>query len=422
MRLDLTDMLHALSFALDKVEAELLGIDTGHGRRVAAISLLMGEAAGFNKEELRDFVGCCLLHDSALVEFIREELSNSVMSEDLHVDLFEIATKSKSKMHRDHSVIGEQNMRLLPFRTDVKNVVLYHHENADGTGILRMTAAQTPLKAQILHLVDSIDTASHLHLETMTMEEYETLCEWVKSKTGSMFSPEASALFFQGVTYDKIALLQEKRLLFYLHDVLYQEMVDYNDEEIHNIAKFLANIIDYKSEFTEYHSMGVAEKAELMARHCGFDQDKTLRFFFAGAMHDIGKLMVTNGILEKPGKLTDDEFTEMKHHAAGTRYILSQIKGIDDIVSWASNHHEKLNGKGYPRGLTAQELSFEDQLMACIDIYQARTEKRPYKDGMSHEKAISILKDMAGRGELNAHIVHDLDLVMGSACQSPATV
>ena len=152
-----------------------------------------------------------------------------------------------------------------------------------------------------------------------------------------------------------------------------------------------------------------------MAHYYGFDKEKAIRYYFAGAMHDIGKLVVSNDILEKPGKLTADEFTKMKNHASATYYVLSQIKDISDILEWASNHHEKLNGKGYPRGLPAEKLSFEEQLMACIDIYQALTEKRPYKDGMSHEKTISIMMDMADKGELNEKIVHDIDAVMANA-------
>ena len=174
--------------------------------------------------------------------------------------------------------------------------------------------------------------------------------------------------------------------------------------------------MDYKSEFAQEHSRGVAEKAEIMARYYGFDAEKALRFYFAGAMHDIGKLAIVSDILEKPGKLTKDEFEEMKHHADATHFILSQIKEIPDVVKWASHHHEKLNGMGYPQGLASQELSFEDQLMACIDIYQALREKRPYKDGMSHEKAISIMQDMADRGELNVSIIRDIDTVMAETC------
>ena len=414
MKLDLTDMLYALSFALDMVEESLLGIDTGHGKRVAYLALLMGTEEGYREEELRDLIGCCLLHDSALTEFIHDELSNSPMSERLSVKPSDIAQLKRSKMNLDHSIAGEENIRLMPFRTDVKNIVLLHHENADGTGVMGKTASETNLKAQILHLSDLIDSTLRFDLESLTHDEYEKLCQWVKSKTGTLFSEEVSGLFLKAVTYDKILGMQKNGLFETLRSDIPEEILDYSDEEIRNIAELFAKIVDYKSEFTHFHSSGVAKKAEIMARYYNFDEEKTTRFYFAGALHDIGKLVVSNGILEKPDRLTVDEFAQMKNHASATHYILSQIKEIPDIVRWASNHHEKPNGKGYPRGLTAEELSFEDQLMACIDIYQALTEKRPYKDGMSHEKTISIMLDMVSKGDLNERIVHDMDVVMAA--------
>ena len=408
MKLDLTDMLYALSFALDKVETELLGVGTGHGRRVAYLAILMGKKAGFSEEELRDFIGCCLLHDNALTEFIHDELSDNLMGQ----PLADIAEQKKAKLNYDHSIAGEQNIRLLPFRTDVKNIVLYHHENADGTGTLGLTASETPLKPQILHLVDTADATLRIHLEAMTAAEYEELCQWVQSRTGSLFSQEVTDLFLEAVTYDKLASLQGKDLLSSLHEQMHKQVREYSDEEVRNIARLFAKIVDYKSEYTQSHSTGVAEKAEIMAQYYGFDAEKALRFYFAGAMHDIGKLAIVNDILEKPGKLTADEFAKMKNHADATHYVLSQIKEIPDIVHWASNHHEKLNGSGYPQGLSSKQLSFEDQLMACVDIYQALTEKRPYKDGLSHETTISIMQDMAAKGELNESIIRDIDHVM----------
>ena len=416
MKLDLTDMLYALSFALDKVEGELLGVYTGHGKRVAYLALLMGKEAGFREEELRDFIGCCLLHDNALTEFIYDELSSSQMSQSLSARLSDIVERERSRLEHDHSITGELNIRLLPFRTDVKNIILCHHENADGSGALGMTASETALKAQILHLADLTDATRHLQLETMTPAEFDKLCRWVQSKKGTLFSEEVVDLFLKAVKYDKIACLQDEDLLSRLHKELHEEVLDYSDEQIRNIAGLFAKIVDYKSQFTQNHSRGVAEKAEKMARYYGFDAEKAIRFYFAGAMHDIGKLAIGNDILEKPGKLTDNEYAEMKNHSDATRYILGQIKEIPDIVEWASNHHEKLNGRGYPQGLSAEELSFEEQLMACIDIYQALTEKRPYKEGVSHEKTIAIMRNMANKGELNEKIVHDIDTAMAAGC------
>lgn len=410
MKLDLTDTLYALSFALDKIETELIGVDTGHGKRVASLALLMGKEAGFSEEELRDFTGCCILHDNALIEYISEELAGSILAQDTSRHFADLSQTQKAGMLRSHCVNGEERIRLMPFRTDTENIILYHHENADGSGALGRSASETPLKARILHLADTIDITSRL--ASMTSEEFGELCSWVQKQSGKLFSEDVVDLFGRSINYDVLNCLQSEGTLAFLRKELPMKVCEYSEQEIRNIAEFFIDLVDYKSPFTQAHSRGVAEKAERMARYYGFDDEKTLRYFFAGALHDIGKLVVSNDILEKPGKLTEYEFTEMKDHAAATYRILSQIKGISDIVEWAANHHEKLTGKGYPRGLSEEDLSFEDQLMACIDIYQALTEKRPYKDGLSHEKTISIMRNMVQRGEINGKIVEDMDAAM----------
>ena len=410
MKLDLTDMLYALSFALDKAEIELLGVETGHGRRVACLSMFMAEEAGIRGEELRDLVGCCILHDNALTEFIHEELSKSHMLDGLETQLSDVIGIDAVTNGSRHSVIGERNIRLVPFRTDVKNIVLYHHENADGSGAIGVTAAETGLKPQLLHLADMVDVT--FELNPISEEKYTKILAWVEEQSGKMFSEEVVTLFRDAVTYDKMKYLVNEGALASLQRELRTEPCEYSDEEIHNLATLFARIIDYKSEFTQTHSLGVADKAQQMAKYYGFDREKTTRFYLAGALHDIGKLLVSNDILEKPGKLTDDEYSAMKDHASATRYILSQIKEIPDVTEWAANHHEKLNGSGYPRELTAEELSFEERLMACIDIYQALTEKRPYKDGMPHEKTIAIMKDMADKNFIDETIVRDMENAM----------
>ena len=413
MKLDLTDLIYALSFAMDKVEYELLGLETGHGRRVACLCLFMAEYAGIRGEELRDYIGCCVLHDNALTEFIHEELDNfKHITDESGQQLSDVINIDFIQQNSSHCKVGERNIHLVPFRTDVDNIILYHHENADGSGPLGKTAAETGLKTQILHLADEIDI--HYKLSDLTESEFNRISEWVQSQSGKLFSEKAVQLFHEAVTYDKILYLGNKGAFSSLKRGLQTVTSDYSDEEIHSLARMFASIIDYKSEFTQTHSLGVADKAEQMANYYGFDHEKTTRFYLAGALHDIGKLLVSNDILEKPGKLTDDEFSAMRDHASATRYVLRLVKGIPDVVKWASNHHEKLNGKGYPRGLTAEELSFEERLIACVDIYQALTERRPYKDGMPHEKAIAIMQDMADKGEIDATIVQDMAVVMAN--------
>ena len=165
-----------------------------------------------------------------------------------------------------------------------------------------------------------------------------------------------------------------------------------------------AKIVDYKSSFTSRHSIGVAEKASMLAQYMGYDSITVQKMYLAGALHDIGKMAVGNEILEKPDKLTDDEFSKMKNHAGYTYLILSEVNDFEEIRDWAAFHHEKLNGKGYPFGKTAAELNEPERMMACVDIYQALTEDRPYKKGLSHEKTCDILDDMAQKDFIDSDI------------------
>lgn len=176
---------------------------------------------------------------------------------------------------------------------------------------------------------------------------------------------------------------------------------------------FFAKIIDFKSHFTSSHSLGIAQKAEIMARYYDYDEETVQKLYFAGAVHDIGKLAVSGAVLEKPGKLDAEEYTHIQSHALYTYQLLSPIQGegMDDIVRWASYHHEKLNGKGYPFGKSAEELDRNSRLMACLDIYQALTEARPYKNGFTHDRTISVMREMVRRGELDPDITEDIHLV-----------
>ncbi len=399
LKFDLTDMLYAFSFALDAVEQELLGLATGHGKRVAYLSLLMGRAYGIPEEQLVDFICCAILHDNALTEFIQEEYQkNETFPENIQEHALNTGR---------HCVLGEHNIRILPFRSDVKNVILYHHENADGSGPLGKRAEETNVRSQILHLADSVDMG--WKLAEMTQSSYQDMVEKIKKKEGKAFSAVSVKAFLESVSFSKIKEMQEKGVDACLREALPAQYHAYSDWEWRNIAEFFARIVDYKSPFTRRHSMGVAKRAEVMARYYKFPPVKTTRYYFAAALHDIGKLIVGNDILEKPGKLDEEEFSKIKNHASATYEVLRRIKGMEDITVWASHHHEKLDGSGYPFGLSAEKLSKEERLMTCIDIYQALTEERPYKDGISHEEAIAIMKDMADQGKIDPVIVEDVN-------------
>lgn len=411
MLLDITDLFMGLSYALDAVEAETVGATRGHGERVAYLASKMLKAHGCSDQELVDYAGVCMLHDNAVSESLREEfrLKNSAGSPD-DVRQEGLTGRSGGKLGA-HCILGEREIRRLPFRTDVGRIILHHHERADGKGPFGLTEDQTCLKGQILHLADSLDLG--FDLRRLDRVGYGHLRRFLEEERGRLFSDCAVDLFNRALPYEDLARLRDCGQEACLRETVPVSVRSYTDGEVKGIATFFAGIVDYKSSITKAHSLGVAAKAEAMARHYGWSQDKVTRFYFAGAFHDIGKMLVPHDILEKPDKLDPQEFQTMATHAEATRKILSGIGGIGDITEWASNHHEKLDGTGYPRGLKADRLSVEDRLMACIDIYQALTEERPYKKGLPHEKAAGIMRSMAADGKIDAGIVEEMDRFFG---------
>ena len=415
MKIDFTNLLFALSDALDAVEIEYLGSATGHGRRVAFLTMKMMAHAGItDPRALTDISLAALLHDNGLSAYLRQLYNEgSVLGTDLKEQyrLADTTTRAEMEQGKLHSEIGEQNIRSLPFRTDIRNIILWHHENADGSGALGVPAGKTNLASQVVHLTDTVDV--RFNFTDPTPEKYDDALAFVLKNKGRLFTDEAVSLFEEAVPYAVLAEMKEKGVTACLREGLVTGFDEFSDEEVHEIADFFARIVDYKSSFTKDHSMGVGAKAEIMARFYEWPAEKVTRYYFAGAMHDIGKMMVPNDILEKPDRLTPEEFGKMQNHAAATRFILAQIPGMEDITEWAANHHEKLDGSGYSLGLTGDQLSFEERLMGCVDIYQALTEKRPYKEGLPHEKAIAIMRSMAKDNKIDAGIVEDVNEVFG---------
>jgi HD-GYP domain-containing protein (c-di-GMP phosphodiesterase class II) len=185
-------------------------------------------------------------------------------------------------------------------------------------------------------------------------------------------------------------------------------------KEIRNMTKTLSIIIDSKSPYTQVHSSELSVKVEKLAKYYGYNEENTYKLIIAADLHDIGKLAIPSSILEAPRKLTIDEYELIKEHSYYTRIALQEIKGFEDIVEWASNHHEKLNGEGYPFGKYQNELDFNSRLMACLDIYQALTEARPYRPSLTHKVAMRILNDMKNDNFIDSKITEDIDYIFGT--------
>ena len=166
-----------------------------------------------------------------------------------------------------------------------------------------------------------------------------------------------------------------------------------DDATVDDICVAFAEIIDAKTPFTYQHSSGVADAAVEIGRWFGMSEPELKKLRRAALLHDIGKLGVSNAILEKPGKLTDEEFMEVREHPFHTYEILRRIPAFADFCFDASAHHERLDGHGYWRGLASNEISLTARILAVADVFDALRAKRPYRDALPLDKVFSIMRN-----------------------------
>ena len=387
-------LIKAIATALDIVEGELLGASTNHGKRIAVLCAKMGKLLGKTQEEISALAICALFHDNALTEYILSE---------------RIGEQHNTAMKK-HCEYGQRNVESLCLKTDVKNFVLYHHERADGKGIFGIHEGEGPIEAELITIADSVDVS--WHLQRQESEQLSAIHAMISGACGNQFSKKASQLMLQVLDKPTLMSLRDDAIKETLATAFPPWTVEIEADAIFGLAGFVAKIIDCKSEFTQRHSDQIANKAWFMSGYYNYSQEERAQLYLAAALHDIGKLATPTAILEKPGKLSDDEFSIMKDHVRVTWDLLKDIEGFKDIGTWAADHHEKLDGTGYPHGKKEDEQDFNSRLLACIDIYQAVSEERPYHPKRSHAETMQILNKIADSGKVDSKIAKDIDIAL----------
>jgi putative nucleotidyltransferase with HDIG domain len=170
-----------------------------------------------------------------------------------------------------------------------------------------------------------------------------------------------------------------------------------DDARLDRVAEAFAGIVDAKSPYTAQHCAGVAEIADGMASTMGVD-DATRRLLRRAALlHDVGKLGVSNRILDKPGALSDGEWGAVRRHPRLSMIILRAVPALAPVARLSATHHERLDGSGYPYGLTAGELKLPDRILQVADVTDALTSERPYREALSPDEGLAIMRYDAGK-------------------------
>ena len=187
----------------------------------------------------------------------------------------------------------------------------------------------------------------------------------------------------------------------------YIEGIEFSPEDKLNFFKLLVYLLDFKSTVTLTHSINTSCYALALAIRCGLCYRDLQRLFTSAVLHDIGKIATPQRILESPGKLSPEEMAIMRYHVNHSKRILQGLVP-DDILENVFRHHEKLDGSGYPNKITGDKITKLQRILTVADITSALNDSRSYKGEFSKEKTLSIMQEMAEKGELDKEIVKTL--------------
>ena len=192
--------------------------------------------------------------------------------------------------------------------------------------------------------------------------------------------------------HSQLGINFEDELISKFHD-------DHNlsDSRTWEVATSLAGAIDAKDPYTKGHSTSVSKFSEALARAVNLPEKEIARITLGALLHDVGKIGIPETVLKKEGPLSDDEWAIMKQHPLiGAEKVLLPNPNLKDLIPIVKYHHERVDGKGYPEGLSADKIPYAAKIVAIADTYHALISDRPYRKGMDIEKALSILEEGAG--------------------------
>jgi HD-GYP domain-containing protein (c-di-GMP phosphodiesterase class II) len=414
-----SEVIGALSYALDLTE----GQPAGHSLRCAWIGMHVGQTLALSSEQLSDLYYTLLLKDAgcssnaarlwelyggderltkhdyktvdsqSLLALGRFVLQHTGPGEPLRrrvQRLFNIArhgAEQADEVIQTRCERGANIVRQLGFGKPVADGVYALDEHWNGKGRpSKLQGEAIPLNARIALLAQVTDVFHAVGGPIAARAE-------VGRRAGTWFDPAVVEAFRTASAGDGFwAGLGDDGLEMRVAAIEpIARVIIIDEDKLDVIAEAFADIIDAKSAFTSGHSRRVTRYSDAIAAGLGLTDSRRRWLRRAALLHDIGKLGVSTGVLDKPGRLDAAEMEAMKRHAMLSEDILSRMSAFRDLAAIAGAHHERLDGKGYPKGLAGDAIVLETRIITAGDIFDAITAKRPYRDPMPIPEAIATM-------------------------------
>ena len=387
-KINLYETLYSLSDALDLVGV----VQVHHGKRVAFMAAEVGMRMGWSGASLDNLFMAAMLHDCG------------VANTAVHARLAQFEWEKE----KEHCKIGSMLLRDTGLLSHLADTVLHHHTHWCDLKDKPLDE-EARLHANCIYLVDRVDVLSlhHQVKNANILLSTKEIRDTIKEKRDDWFNPELIDAFLDISQSEAFWLsLEREHVDGYVAEWISHDLTrDMSFNELKSIIQIFSHIVDAKSKFTQEHSDGVANLSRYLGKKFDLSEKKCDMLELAGLLHDLGKLRVPDEVLEKPGKLSDDEFAIIQRHSFDTLNILKRIHGFEEIAQWAGQHHERVDGSGYPYRSRESRLPLEARIIAVADIFQALAQERPYRDSMPPEKVLSILKEEVACGKLDEGVV-----------------
>lgn len=384
LTISLEELVSSLSTLMDHTVAPL----RDHHRRTAIAAYHIATQLDLTWQQRHDLIFASAIHDIGAFSVKEQQALQDLSFESQNINR--------------HARAAYLLLKEFHYFDHIADILRYHHAFLNVNN--KVDRREIPYESLILQVADHAAVLSGDSLNIL--DSSAAIINEVNRQSGVLFTPEIVDAFNRAAEKEIFWLdIKNLTLNSLFRDHLKLDNLHIKSTELMGLVHLFRRIIDFRSEVTSTHTAGVAVVAADLARFHGREEETIHKIEMAGYLHDIGKLIVPSEILEKPSKLTPQEFNIIRTHTYFTYEFLNGMSIFRDIRDWASQHHERLNGRGYPFHENEKTLPFESRAIAVADVFTALTEDRPYRKGVSGKEAMLVLDVDVQKGELDGVLV-----------------